>query len=183
MSNLILQGLAATKRLMWQGYGMAAPVSANGEPPPVIYLPGTIAMQLSSLFNAPPRTGRQYSTQPAQDIAATGPYVILDCKLDRRDLVGSDSQGLSAWNDYRTVTMTVYGTRADVVRGVALILGIFGRKLGAPNQPTLSYPSGARFMRWMPKGNAVIEEDKDSKAGKDVWRGIIRAEVWSIRSN
>lgn len=160
---------------------LLAPSQGSGQPP-VIFAPGTIAMQLSTLFKTPLRTGRQYSTQPATDIAAAGPYVILDSKLDRRELIYSDAQGASSWNDYRTVTLTVYGQRKDVVQGVALILGIFNRKLGAPNQPTLTFPSGAKFMRWMQKGNAVIEEDKDSKAGKDVWKGIIQAEVWSIRS-
>lgn len=140
------------------------------------------AVQLSSLFASPPRTGRLKSTAPGQDVQTSGPYVVLDSKLLKRDLIGADKDGLAYWNDYREVTMTVYGLRADVVKGIGLILAVFNRKLGAPGLQSLSYPSGARFMRWWPVGNAVIEEDKDAKAGKDVWKGTIKAEVWSVRA-
>lgn len=141
----------------------------------------------TAVFPNPPRTGRQKSVNPGQDIEnpGSGPYVVLDSKLLRRELIGGDSQGLSAWEDHRDVTMTVYGTRAQVVTGLGLILGIFNRGLwpsNVPGKPTLIYPSGARFIRWWPVGNAVIEEDKDSKAGKDIWKGTIRADVWSVRA-
>lgn len=137
---------------------------------------------LMQVFASPPRTGRQKSTQPGQDIEASGLYAVLDSKLLRRELTGSDKAGAAPWFDYRSVTITIYGVRADVVQGVSLVLAAFDRQLGVPGKATLSYPSGARFMRWWPIGNAVIEEDKDSKAGKDVWKGVIQAEVWSIRA-
>lgn len=139
------------------------------------------ASRALNVFIAQPRTGRLKSTQPGQDVQTAGPYAVLDCRLARRELAGADKDGAAPWNDYRTVTITVYGVRADAVKGVGLVLALFGRLVGTPRQPDFSYPSGARFIRWWPQGDARIEEDQDAKAGKDVWKGTIEAEVWSIR--
>lgn len=137
--------------------------------------------KLATMFKQSPRTGRQKSTQPGADIQATGPYAIVDSQLARREVVAADAKGSFGWNDYRHVTLTLYGVRADVTKAVPMVLGAFNRLLGVLNGAPLVYPSGARFMRWWPQGDAVLEEDKDTKAGKDIWKATIKAEVWSVR--
>lgn len=168
--------------LLWQAAGDIDPETCvDDDTEQAILLLWELSVQFSELFSQLPRTGRQKPTAPGADVGAVGPYAIIDSRLLRTELIAADSLGSYGWNDYRTVTITVYGLRKDVVEGVALILAVFNRRLGAPGKPALSYPSGARFVRWWPVGNAVIEEDKDTKAGKDVWKGTIRAEVWSVR--
>lgn len=140
------------------------------------------AMQLPSLFKRDPQTGRLKSLDPGADVQTSGPYAVLDCQLDSRKLAYADQKATAFWNDYRKVTITIYGTRADVVQAAGAVMAIFNRKLGAQGQRTLTYPSGARFIRWEPTNQVHIEEDRDTKAGRDVWRAVIEAKVWSIRS-
>lgn len=129
------------------------------------------AVQLSELFRSPPRTGRLKSTAPGQDVATSGPYAVIDCKLEGRQQAGGGS-----WIDRRRVTITIYGIRADVVQGTALVRAVFN------NKTQLTYPSGAKFMALTPDGDAHLEEDKDSKAGKDVWRSTLSFITWSVRN-
>ena len=138
-------------------------------------------MQLPQLFRQPPQTGRLPSTDPGADVMARGPYAVLDCQLDSRKLAFADPKAAAYWNDYRLVTVTIYGTRADVVQAAGAVLAVFNRKLGAPGQKTLKYPSGARFIRWEPVNQVHLEEDKDTKAGRNVWKAVVQAKVWSVR--
>ena len=132
---------------------------------------------------SPPVSGRVKSTQGGADMQAKGTYTVVECvqgpRPNERFITGPGTQ---VRNDYRKVTLTVRGVRADVVAAVGLILALFNRTLGAPKRPTLTYPSGARFVRWWPLGDGEISEDKDTKAGKDVWQGVVSGEVWSIRT-
>lgn len=137
---------------------------------------------LMQLFKQLPRTGRLKSIAPGADVQATGPYAVLDSTLARKELVAADAKSIFGWNDYRNITVTIYGLRADIVAAVKLFLALFNRKTGVPGLGApFVYPSAARFIRWWPIGDAKIEEDKDSKAGKDVWKATCRAEVWSVR--
>lgn len=129
-----------------------------------------------------PATGRLKSTTPGADVQAAGVTVQVDCQFDSRQLAFADPKGSAPWNDNRKATITIRGVRADVTKAAAAVLDVFGRKLGAPGQPALTYPSGARFIRWWPTNQAAIEEDKDTKAGKDVWKATIEAKVWSVRT-
>jgi hypothetical protein len=141
------------------------------------------AAGLMGLFKQLPRTGRLKSTAPGADIQATGPYATVDSQLARREIIAADARGQFGWNDYRNVTITVYGVRADVVKAAQLFSSLFNRLIGTPLGRPFTLPSGARFVRWWPQGDVAIEEDKDSKAGKDVWKAIAKAEVWSVRAD
>lgn len=138
---------------------------------------------LMKLFNQPPRTGRIKSTTGGADAQAVGPYAVVDSKLARKELIAADAKGAYGWNDYRNVTVTMYGIRSDVVQASQLFSALFNRLIGTPLGRPFTLPSGARFVRWWPIGDITIEEDKDSKAGKDIWKATARAEVWSVRAD
>ncbi len=137
-------------------------------------------MKLPELFTEPPTFGRAKSPRPA------GIYCVVTCELDHRELFGTGG----TWSDFRKVTFTVYGSvKADVVQGAGAILSVFNRNLGAPGvdangkpYPTLIYPSGANFLRWMQDGEVKLEEDGDAAQGKDVWKATLSAKVWSSRN-
>lgn len=121
---------------------------------------------LPQLFSAPPTWGR------VPDRRLQMPYAAVESKLDRRDSTGT----AGAWHDHRKVTIRVYGLKADVVTALKALTAVFNVRT------VLTYPSGARFMRWWPTGGPKIEEDPDRRAGEDVWIGTIEADVWSIRT-
>lgn len=119
---------------------------------------------LPSLFDKPPESGRLHAPQ-------TSPYAQLASELMRRVSAGTGG----AWHDYRRVTVTLRGVKADVIAGVAAVKAVFNRDV------TLTYPSGARFKRWWPADSDRLGQEDEPKEGQDVWQAIIEAEVWSIR--
>lgn len=138
---------------------------------------------LSALFPLPPATGRIKSTQPGQDVQASGPTAVIDCAQGPRPNERFAQGGaVLVRNDYRKVTITLRGTRADVVAGVKGVLATFNRALGTSSGAPFSLPSGARFIRWWPLNDGEIKEDDSTKAGRDVWQGIVLGEVWTIRT-
>lgn len=113
-----------------------------------------------------PETGRLKSPQKM-------PYAQLRCEFESHTLAGT--QG--GWLDVRKVTIEVRGLKPDVVTACAAIRQAFNRKI------TLAYPSGAKFISFMPDGDAKLNEDPATKDGQDVWLGIIEANVFSARDD
>ena len=139
---------------------------------------------LTKAFPNLPRTGR-LKKDAGQSIPT--PYAQLDCKQGPKP---NERMTGGVRHDYREVTITIRGTRAEVVAGTSAVLGVFNRKLGDPNYPAanglpvvLTFPSGARFIQWWPLNDGAIEEEVETKAGKDVWKGIVRGQVWSVRTD
>jgi len=62
-----------------------------------------------------------------------------------------------------------------------LVLSVFNLKLGTPNNATLTFPSGARFVRWWPQNDGEIAKDPTAKAGQDIWVANLKGQVWSVR--
>ncbi len=79
--------------------------------------------------------------------------------------------------DVRRVIIEVRGLKPDVVNAVAAIRRAFNRNI------TLTYPSGAKFISFMPDGDAKLTEDSSTKDGQDVWLGTIEAKVFSERDD
>lgn len=124
---------------------------------------------LPVLFTEPIRAGRLKSTP---DRVLKMPYAQATSELLRRESAGTGG----AWHDHRKVTIKVWGLKDDVVSAIAVLTGIFNLFT------TLVYPSGARFIRWWPDGDAKLYQDEATKDGQDVWVGEIVGDVWSIRS-
>lgn len=125
--------------------------------------------QLPALFTQPVRAGRLKS---APDRQLQRPYAQASSVLLRREKSGTSGH----WHDHRRVTIKVWGVKADVVNALDVLQGIFNVDL------TLAYPSGARFVRWWPDGDARLYQDETTKDGEDIWVGEIGADVWSVRS-
>jgi hypothetical protein len=126
---------------------------------------------LAKLFPQPPQYGRLKPPQSPPDVSA--PYAELGCQFQSRRMVNTGG----AFFDYRKVTITVRGLKADVVKALTFIAATFNRVA------VLVYPSGAKFMRWLPSGRDKLSQDPKTKSGQDVWIGIHEAEVWSTRTN
>lgn len=130
---------------------------------------------LPALFDRPPETGR---LKAREDMTRSLPYAHLACKSAR-----SEAHTRTVL-DTRTVTITVVGTKAQATAAMEAIQAVFTRRLGAPGQETLAYPSGARLVQggWRPSPDGGrLEQDETVRRGEDVWRGIIEAEVTSAR--
>lgn len=141
------------------------------------------ALGLGQLFPQPPATGALKATDPGADYARSGPRACLDSTQGPRPNERfATAAGVFCRNDYRKVTMACYGTRGQVENALSLILTLFNRALGAPGYRTLTMPSGARFVRWWPLNDGTIKQDESSKAGRDVWQGIIEGEIWTVRT-
>ncbi len=129
-----------------------------------------------------PVTGRLKSTP---DRPLVPPYASLACAATP----GAQRYTGGVRIDRRKVTITLYGVRADVVTGLALALGLLNDQLGrpatakAPAVVGLGYPSGARFVRWLPLDDGEITQDPDTARGMDLWRGTVTAEVRSVRAS
>jgi len=121
--------------------------------------------------------GRLKSLIPGTDIVAGKPTANLDCQLDTRTALAFGA----VWLDKRKVTITVRGARADVVAAVAAVRDIFNSKLGTPAGTPFTLPSGAPFLVWEPRRDTALQEDEATKAGRDVWQGIIEGLVWTQR--
>jgi len=123
--------------------------------------------------------GRMKSLIPGTDVQAGKPTANLDCQLEARTALAFNA----VWLDKRKVTITVRGVRADVVTAVATIRGIFNSKLGGAGGTPFTLPSGAPFLVWETRRDAMLQEDEATKTGKDVWQGIIEGILWTQRTN
>jgi hypothetical protein len=110
------------------------------------------------------------------------PYAEFEIKK------GKENERLTggAYHDFRDVTITLVGIKADVQAAKVVVLNVFGLALmptgTPPPAPTLTMPSGARFVRWWPKNDGDIEPDPSSKEGQDIWRVVVKGEVWTVRT-
>jgi hypothetical protein len=133
---------------------------------------------LPALFSKPPTTGRLRSLIPGTDLVAGKPTANLDCQLDSRPALAFGG----VWLDKRKVTLTVRGVRVDVVTAMKAIRGIFNSNLGQTGGTPFTMPSGAAFIVWEPRRDTTLKEDEATKAGKDVWQGILEALCWTQRN-
>lgn len=130
---------------------------------------------LAGLLDRLPETGRLKA--PAESPRKL-PYGQLACEK------GRDAQryaGTASHKDYRKVTITLYGTREQAVDGLAKVLATFSSQLGGVNQPTLAFPSGAKFICWWPLNDGRLEQDETTRQGLDVWRAVVEGEIRSVR--
>ncbi|HEX5272704.1 MAG TPA: hypothetical protein VFW33_19540 [Gemmataceae bacterium] len=135
----------------------------------VVALWKTDQADLPKLFAHPPRTGRLKAPDPY-------PSAQVDSEYARHE------SGFGYRKDVRKVTLTLRGVRADVVAGLKAALALFNRNMGGPSQAGLTYPSGARFIKWWPLDSGTMKQEDTTKEGLDVWAGILTAEVTSVRS-
>lgn len=131
--------------------------------------------QLPQLFDRPIESGRLKHTDSHR---LTFPYAHLACVFARREQAGAKTaSGTRApWFDWREVTITVWGSKAQVVEAAQAILAVFNL------DTELAYPSGDRFLQWRPDNEISLEQDETTKDGQDVWRVVLKALVWSVRT-
>ncbi len=135
------------------------------------------------------------------------PYATVWSELHKRESAGTgvvvptiSAFPIHYWQDQRKVTITVRGIKSDVTLAMGLLGLIFNGDLGTPANPnTWIYPSTlqtnlttrrslpylAQFVRWWPGdgGGNFLEQDKDTKAGQDIWLGKLIGIVWSTRAD
>ena len=139
---------------------------------------------LPGLFKEPIRSGRIKAPQATGGVYGDRefPYAQATCELDRRELSGTGG----AWFDYRKVTLRAWGKKDQASAALAAMLARFN--LGLPStadaagRATIVFPSGERFIQFWPLDGGTIAEDKDVKAGFDVWVATVTGRVWSIRA-
>lgn len=100
-------------------------------------------------------------------------YAAVECVKGREN----ERMTGGIFHDYRDVTITLYGRKADVSPAVANVLTVFNRLT------TLTLPSGARFIRWWPLNDGELVKDGGRRKGEEMWRGVVRGEVWSVRTD
>ena len=154
---------------------------------------------LSGLFPVPVRAGRLKS-QEGQNLSPPGldaPYAQVLVEKGKTD---ERNTGI-VYLDYRNVTITAIGTKAQASQALPAMLEVYHRGLVpwdlaylvnlAPSQTggvkyrTLTYPfySFRKFLRWWPLNDGELIEDDATKKGKDVWRAVVRGEITSIMAD
>jgi len=105
------------------------------------------------------------------------PYAQAESALARREPSGTGG----AFHDYRKVTITIRGDYSQASQALAAAQAVFNRDtlLGYSTTDITGLP---RFMRWWPTGGGHLEEDAAVHGGKDVWKAVLEAEVWSVRA-
>ncbi len=163
---------AAAVLALWNAAGDLQPLASVDDDSlrAVELLWGSDVVTLPSLFAGGLQTGRLASPQAL-------PYAQLACRLERRELSGT----AGAWHDYRRLSVTVRGLEQQVVDGCSAVMALLNL------QTTLTYPSGARFIRWWPDGEVKLQEvqgspEETTYQGQPIWQGEIEAIVWSVRT-
>lgn len=127
---------------------------------------------LASVFKQPAQAGELKAGQQS-------PYAQLQCEPGK----ASERMTGGVRHDYRKVTISVEGSKPDVVSGASAVLGTFNLKLGSPGAPALTYPSAARFMQCWPLNDGKMEDTKTKKDGVDWWKATVELQIWSIRTD
>jgi hypothetical protein len=126
-----------------------------------------------------PQVGDLKSTR---DNPQTLPYVQAKCEA----VPGKTTRYPKAIRkEVRKVTLTVWATYEQVKAALPAVLGTFNARLSAPGRPTLTYPSGARFIKWWPLSDGTMmreEGDAAIRQGQEIWKAVVEAEVTSTRS-
>jgi hypothetical protein len=129
---------------------------------------------LPGLLSQLPQTGRLKTPQQM-------PYATITSELQQRRAASADG----AFYDFRKVVVKIYGVKADCINAAGAALALFNRNLGqrGPTGPTLTFPSGSRFMRWWPAEGAgdMLKEDPAVHQGLDIWSVEIVGLVQSVR--
>jgi hypothetical protein len=142
------------------------------------------------------RAGRLRSLE-GQNLAPPGidpPYAHM---LVEKGKANERNTGLSYF-DYRNVTITLVGQKADVSSALPQVIELFHRYLmpadlaylanlpasqtGSKKYYTLTYPyySPRKFFRWWSLNDGELVQDEATKKGKDVWRGVLVGEITSV---
>lgn len=155
-------------RILWMSAGDVTPIPQVDEDTIVAvrFLWENASVYLPALFTLPTQMGRLQSPQAL-------PYAVVKSTLESRKKIGA--AGRTGWDDFRTVTITIYGTKVQVVTAAGGVQSVFN------NETTLQYPSAANFRRWEPVGDLILMEDEKRKDALDIWKGVLKARVWSVR--
>lgn len=111
------------------------------------------------------------------------PYAHVQCQQGTKP---NERMTGGVRQDYRKVTITVWADKAGAIKGGQAVLATFNLKLQPTEagQPTLTYPSGARFIRWWPLNDGKLEERRaQKKGGLDMWTATLEGEIWSVRTD
>lgn len=131
---------------------------------------------LPALFDRLPTWGRVKSFAGLPEQSRRMPFLQVNCELANRECAGTDATGLgNPFHDHRIVTFTVWATKAHAKDALDYLRRLFN------TQTELVYPSGARFLRWWPDKETRLEQDTSTREAEDVWKGMLIADVWSIR--
>lgn len=152
---------------------------------------------LTTTFPEPIHAGRLRSHEGALSLTPPGkdpPYAQM---LVEKGRTNERNTGIF-FQDYRAVTITAVGTKAQASQALARLGEVYHRGLlpydlartipGIINSggfaATLTYPyySARRFVQWWASGRAedgILEIDESSLKGKDVWRAVLTGTIWS----
>lgn len=127
-------------------------------------------MSLPAIFPESPFWGRGKSPKAL-------PYAQVGVELEGRQPTGTATgQGDSTWYDNRRITIKCFALKSDLVNLVKQVLAVFNLKT------VLVYPSGAKFLRLWPDGNAKLYQDPNTAQGQDIWVGELSFIARSVRS-
>lgn len=124
--------------------------------------------ELPTLVQDPPTAGRLKGNRPDY------PYAAIDCQ---QGPVPNERMTGGIRHDFRQVTITIWGSKAQVAAAMNALLDRFNV------YTTLHYPSGSRFIQWWPLSDGDLVEDTDTALGLDIWKGTLKAKVWSVRTD
>lgn len=134
------------------------------------------SQELPTLLDRSPAAGMARSPR---EQPLTLPYGVIKCE----GVPGKTVRYVKAIRkDVRKVTLEVYGTHDQTQAALTAMLALFNSQLGAPNRPTLVFPSGVKFIKWWPTNDGSHAKDKDTRGGEDVWKASVEGEVYSTRS-
>jgi hypothetical protein len=132
---------------------------------------------LPALLDRAPASGAAKSTR---DQPLKLPYGLLTCEPSPKTV----RYIKSIRKDVRRCVLSIWGTHAQAKDALSAVLAIFHARLGAPNYPVITYPSGAKFVKLWPLNDGHLAKEEGAsgaRAGEDVWRATIEIEVTSVR--
>lgn len=124
---------------------------------------------LPGLVDRPPAAGTLKSPEGNR---LQLPYAHLASKLEKSDLM---TGGVRL--DHRRVTITLWGTEAQVSAAVAAVRSRF------KGTTRLTYPSGARAVGWRPLDDGTVEREPAQRDGLDIWKGTVSGIALSSRTD
>jgi hypothetical protein len=143
------------------------------------------AQAVIALWKATPALVALAKLPPQLDRLTTGqtmPYVQIEVKKEK------DPERCSSQHfyDYREVTLTVYGTRPQIVPCIPAIVAVFNRQLATGPNPanptaTLIFPGSTYLYRWWELGHGDIVEDEKRKGGENIYKAVVRGECATVR--
>lgn len=138
---------------------------------------------LAGLCAEPLRLDRLHKEPGKRKQSVLMPYVQLEISKGRESERRAGAR--IVLKDFRTVTLTAVGLRAQVVDTVSAILEVFNGRLGYDEDREdliLQLPTGVRFGGWWPNNDGEITQDETTKDAQDIYRGVVKGEVCTIRT-